>query len=141
MENAVKGPKSWRNVEIEQDVARGFSEVWIGLFLDDWKPVAKWAWVLHDKDKTADGADRLPHIHLMVAFKSPVPTEAILARAKLVSEADPPVTVQQFQKIRSWASACAYLTHENAPDKFRYPDSDVHANFDVQHESQNAKGV
>lgn len=43
----------------------------------------------------------------------------------------------QIESIKGkWADALDYLTHANAPDKYQYDDSEVHANFDWLTEAQ-----
>lgn len=130
MDNA---PKSWRTVEIEQQVEYGFTMDYVKEKIADWSVVKDYAYILHDKDSDIDenGVQRpkAPHIHCMVRFNDSVPTTAILKRLEGV------VPVNQLEKCKSWGGALAYLTHANAPDKYQYNDDEVVSNFDWKSES------
>ena len=145
--------KSWRNVEIEQQTAFGFTKDKIKPILDEWTCVSKYAFILQDRCKREDGTDKEPHIHCMIAFKSPVPTTAILNKfnSKTFDKYDnnhttpvvdddntPCIWVGQLEKIKSWDSAIAYLTHENRTDKTRYSRDEIVANYDFNADIEKA---
>lgn len=117
-------PKSFKTIEIEQQTQFGFTPEYVQKLCDEWSVIKDYAWILHDKDVKADGTPKEEHIHLMLRFKTAVPTDAILAKLKGVCE------VQQLEKMKKWNSALAYLCHKNAPDKYLYDDAEVHSNFD-----------
>lgn len=122
-------PKSWRKVEIVQDVRFGFTAELIDHMLLKWDNVDRWAYILHDKDHKADGTLREPHIHCLLAFKNPEPTSNILSKFKGV------IDVTRLEKVKSsWGNACAYLTHKtkNASTKYQYSDDCVKCNFDIK---------
>lgn len=128
----VKGaPRTWRNVEISQQVAHGMTPEVVEAILEGWKSVDKFAYILHDKDVKKDGSPVEPHYHIMIAFSSPVPTGNILARCEKFAPGV--VKVQNLEKCKKWSSAVAYLTHENVPDsgKHIYNREEVVANFDI----------
>ena len=120
---------SFRNVEIEQQIARGFDTVAVERLLNHWGNVEKYAYIIHDSDVKPDGAPVEPHIHLMLGFKTPYPLQTLVnaSRAMLGDVLNP----QNFQKCHRWTSAIAYLTHENAPEKHQYPRENVVANFPI----------
>lgn len=122
-------PKSWRTLEIEQQCRFGFTADKVDLFVDSWTSVQDYAYILHDKDIKADGSPKEPHIHLMIRFTGPTPTENILARAKSVFGNDTTVTISQMEKCKKWTSAIAYLTHSNAKNKHQYADDEVYSNY------------
>lgn len=131
-------PKSWRNVEIEQQIIFGFSVEKIKMLLDGWDCVKDYAFIVHDKDFKEDGTPKEPHIHLMIRFHYPVSTVNILARAKKIFENETTVTISQLEKIKKWNSAVAYLTHENVTGKHIYNRDEIISNFDFATDIDNA---
>lgn len=120
---AKEAPKSWKNVEIEQECRRGWTLETIAKVLEDWPSVKNYAYILHDKD------GKELHCHCMLKFKDSVPTAAILAKLrKFGVEAE----AQQLEKCKTWEGAIAYLTHRNEPEKHQYEYSEVYTNFDVK---------
>lgn len=123
-------PKSWRMVEIVQQERLGFNTQFIQNILSDWESVKDYAYILHDKDNSESAKS---HCHLMLRFKSPVPTDAIIAKFHGV------IAVNQLEKIKGgWKSAMAYLCHWNSPDKYQYDSSEVHSNYDWQTDAKEA---
>lgn len=120
-------PKSFKTVEIEQQIRFGFTLEKIGEVLKDWSSVRDYAYIMHDKDENVDGDPVEPHCHLMLRFKDSVPTTAILNKWK---NADVQLAENNLEKCKRWESAVAYLTHANAEEKHQYNDSDVVSNFD-----------
>lgn len=106
--------KSWRNFELVVYIDSTPKERLVaGL-----GKMKKWAWILHDKDE-----GREPHIHVYGQPRSPMKTSSIV-NAFGVRE-------NQIENIKgTWADAMDYLTHGNAPEKYQYDESEVHANFD-----------
>lgn len=131
-------PKSWRNIEIEQQIIYGFTVEKIKQLLGDWDCVQDYAFIVHDKDFKEDGTPKEPHIHLMIRFKYPVPTDNILARCKKLFENETTVTISQLEKIKKWNSAVAYLTHENVTGKHIYNRDEIISNFDFATDIDNA---
>lgn len=92
--------------------------------LDEHKKVIKdWAYILHDRDKGADGKLKKPHWHIYLRFN----------------------TKQQFNTIASWfgievsyvciiktnfEKSCEYLIHRNDDTKFQYEPENVKSSFD-----------
>ena len=131
-------PKSWRCVEIEQQVRFGFSMDGVSRFLDGWRPVKDFAYICHDSCFLDSGVPKEPHIHLMIRFNNSVPTTAILARATYAFCSDKVVLEQNLQHIKKWSSAVAYLTHENVKDKVQYSREQVVSNYDFGHDIDTA---
>lgn len=110
--------------------------------MDNLKEVLKrdciqdFAYCIHDKDTYTDedekknpdhpsGSLKPAHIHLMLRFHQPQHIENI---AKWYG-----LEANFIEKIHgSWESACVYLIHGNAPDKYQYSPDDVTANFNFQ---------
>lgn len=125
-------PKSWKTVEIMQQCKFGFTMDYVNQLCSEWQVIKDYAYILHDKDKKEDGSAKENHIHLMLRFNSAVPTSAILSKLQGVCE------VQQLQKMHSWNSAIAYLTHANDLSKHQYEEEDVKSNFDWQSDRDKA---
>ena len=83
---------------------------------------AKWAYILHDKDISAEHK----HYHYVLMFPSPRSFNSV------ANDLEIPVTM--LQKVYSKKGILDYLTHENDPNKYHYPLGEIHANFDVQEE-------
>lgn len=88
---------------------------------------AKYAWIKHDKDDSAEHV----HYHYLLMFPNAVSFSSI-ANILLI-----PVT--QIQKVYSKNGILDYLTHENDKDKHHYDFSEIHANFDIQEEKQRSE--
>lgn len=98
------------------------------------KVIAEYCFIIHDRDTYDKDAEahkqgdlKPPHIHLLLKFKKNQPQKiGYIAQWFGISE--------NFINVKgkSWDSACLYLTHINAPDKFQYAITDVSANFDYQ---------
>lgn len=85
----------------------------------------KYAFIVHDKDRTVTGDLVESHLHGMMSFKN---ARYINSLAKQLND-----NPQQFEVWRgSSQNGYAYLTHRttNAQSKFQYSPSDVIANFD-----------
>lgn len=131
-------PKSYKTVEIEQQERFGFTCETCERILDGWSVVKDYAWIVHDKDYKADGSPKEPHIHCMIRFTGPVPTSAILARAKAVCGSDSVVKEEQLQKCKTWKGAVAYLTHENVTGKHIYDRSEIVSNYNFEQDIEDA---
>ena len=134
-------PKTWRTVEITQDCSYGWTEDNVKKFLSDWSPIKDYAYIIHDKDKQDDNlTPRDAHIHVMLRFTSPVPTTAIIARAKAVGCPDDCIKPERLEKCKSWSGAINYLTHrdEHKPYKHIYDKAEVHSNFDWELAAESA---
>ena len=119
-------PKSFKTVEIMQQCKFGFTLEYVKQLCSEWTVVKDFAYILHDKDTKQDGTPKEEHIHLMVRFNGAVPTSAILNKLQGVCE------VQHLQKMHSWNSAIAYLTHSNDLTKHQYAENEVVSNFEWQ---------
>lgn len=140
-----KSPKSWRMCEIEQDVSYGWDLQSAQAFIDGWSPVERYYFILHHGDYKeggnaveGTGDPRDPHVHLLMRFTHPVPTSAIIARAKAIGLPDDCITSNRIQKIKKWSNAVNYLTHrdEALPWKHVYDISEVHTNGDYELDAQ-----
>lgn len=79
-----------------------------------------WAYIRHDKDENVD-----VHYHFYIGF--------VNGTRSTKSVADY-FNIPEFMVCRviSKSGILAYLTHKNQPEKHRYDDSEVIANFDLQ---------
>lgn len=84
-------------------------------------PDVKYAWILHDKDKTEN-----KHYHYVLIFPNPRSLKSLASDLNL-----PYIMVE---KVRSKKGMLDYLTHENNKEKHHYSLSEIEANFDVQEE-------
>lgn len=110
-------PKSVRSIEIEQQTRFGFTEDYVEKLIRDHRTsIDQYAWILHD----LEGEN---HIHCMLWFRNPQPTE------NLLKWLDGVCTLSQLEKIKKDESAQAYLTHANRPNKVQYPVEKVHTNI------------
>ena len=101
-----------------------------------------YAFIVHDKDVYSDeeaekhgvpsGTLKPPHIHCLLKFikNQPQHMEDIAKWFSLQKSC--------IQKIGRWSSACAYLIHANALEKYQYPLEEVKANFDIATEIEKA---
>lgn len=122
-------PSTWRQVEITQNIALGFTLDVVIKFID-WDNIDKYIYIVHDKDYQDDCVTpREPHIHLALKFKSPVHTETIIKR---LADFGCNLPDNMLQKIKSFSFLCNYYTHrdEHKPYKHVYDVSEVFANFD-----------
>lgn len=84
-------------------------------------PDLKYAWILHDKDKTEN-----KHYHYVLIFPNPRSLKSVASDLNL-----PYIMIE---KVRSKKGMLDYLTHENNKEKHHYSLSEIEANFDVQEE-------
>lgn len=90
---------------------------------------AKWAWICHDKDKSAGHK----HFHYILMFDSP------RSFSSIANDLEIPVTM--LEKVYSKKGILDYLTHENDPNKYHYSLSEVVANFDIEEEKKKDGGI
>lgn len=109
-------PKSVRSIEIEQQCKYGFTEDFVETLISK-ECVKQYAWIKHDMENEN-------HIHCMLWFRSPVPTDSILKWIEGKGG------ISQLEKIKKDDSACAYLTHANRPEKYQYQIENVHTNIE-----------
>ncbi len=93
--------------------------------------IAEFCYIIHDRDVYEENTEtrkkgdlKPPHIHLLLKFKKNQPQKlGYIAQWFGIPE--------NFIncKGKSWESACLYLAHINAPDKFQYAIADVSASF------------
>ena len=131
-------PKSFKTVEIMQDCDHGWTREVCQKTLEGWPVVKDYAWIVHDKDEKKDGTLKRAHIHCMIRFTGPVPTEAILARVKAVTGRDDVVKYEHLGKCYTWKKAVAYLTHEITPEKYQYSRDEVVSNYDFADDIEKA---
>lgn len=101
-----------------------------------------YAFILHDKDTYSDkevekldvpiGTLKPPHIHCLLKFQKNQP-QHIEDIAKWFS-----LQTSCIEKVKKWSSACAYLIHANALDKYQYSLKEVTTNFDIETEIDKA---
>ncbi len=85
------------------------------------KPVAEWAYIIHDKD-----VDVAPHLHLMVKLANSDMTPQTVC--KWFNDEPQYINIKQSR----WGSKLSYLCHRTPNDgnKYQYDPADVVANFD-----------
>ena len=85
--------------------------------------IKDYAYIIHDKDVNEKGELKEPHIHLALRFKNAYDTKHIASWFG--------ITENYVSKVKGkWVDMLKYLTHQNAPDKYQYSDSEVVSNFD-----------
>lgn len=134
-------PTSFKNVEFctQLRLLPNFDIDKLKADLDEWAPVHKYAFIIHNECQNNDGTPKEPHIHLLLQFWTAVPTESILAHfRKLYGDS---VGVQCLEKCKRWTAAIAYLTHENKPDKHLYPRDRVVSNYDFNADADEGKNA
>lgn len=107
--------------------------------LKKYTTIKKWAYILHDKDDTA------PHYHIYVNFGTGIPSSLVAQWFNLgyIDKEGNQQTGEIFiEKVHGrMADMLMYLTHENESQKYKhiYDRSEVHSNFDIGVEIENAK--
>lgn len=134
---------SIRKIEIVQQIKYGFTAAKIQIFLDYFKSVQDYMWILHDKDEKNNLELKEPHIHLYLNFKGPVPIKNILNAClkcfgtnKAIDDKGndielPVIRFNHLEKIKGQfpgAVAC-YCIHRNNPEKYQYLLSDIHSSY------------
>lgn len=110
----------WRNVEIVQQPSKSPEFLNnLEIFLNNCKPVDKFAYILHDKDL------KTPHYHCLIKFKTPVNTETIL------NFFNGSIKYENLQHVCKWSAAVEYLTHKNDSSKHQYDVNEIVSNFNV----------
>lgn len=75
---------------------------------------------LHDKDIAEDGHTKKAHYHVLVHFPRSV-TESYALKAVM------PIGIRHVEHVYEESAYYAYLTHENAPDKYQYDKGEIKA--------------
>lgn len=116
---------SMRRCELQFYPEDGWTLDQLRAICESYQVINEYAIVIHDKDVADDGTIKKSHIHCMLKFSGPLPTEQLLNMFKGLK-------MSKIEKIKGrWCDAIAYLTHLNAPHKYQYSVSDVVANFDI----------
>lgn len=103
--------------------------------------IKKWAYIIHDKDDTR------PHYHIALHFGgASVDTKQVAEWFQLgyVDKDGNEQTGEQFVervKCKRWSGVVTYLVHgqDSQKNKYQYPISEVHANFNIETEIANEK--
>ena len=103
--------------------------------------IKKWAYIIHDKDDTRE------HYHIGLHFGgASVSTKQVAEWFKLGYVDDDGVehsgeNFVERVKCKRWSGIVTYLIHgqESQRNKYQYPISEVHANFDIESEIANEK--
>lgn len=84
---------------------------------------AKYAMIIHNKDKNDSGKLIEPHIHLALNFTN---ARSLNSISKIIGD-----KTQYFEKAKSWNNLCSYLCHRttSAKQKYQYDPNEVVANF------------
>lgn len=94
--------------------------------LKERKCILKWAYCIHDKDVNEDGSLKKKHVHVYMRFKDSNTFSFISSWFGV-----PENCINKIQAPR-FEGALPYLIHANAPEKYQYDVSEVHANFDYK---------
>lgn len=124
----------FRNFEIVNQIDEEFDVKEFEQHLMALPAIKKYAFIIHDKDYKDEAKTKkvAPHYHLQCACYNTYEIGTIANWFK--------VKPNQVERIKAgFATALCYLTHLNAPDKYQYEDTDVHANFSWQKERKEAK--
>ena len=91
-----------------------------------YKSISEWAYIIHDRDRKEDGSGKPPHFHIVLRIpRSPTSVKNVAAWFGI------PENFVNVPKGRGAFYDCVmYLNHEYTPDKTRYLDEVVKANFD-----------
>lgn len=89
--------------------------------------VEQYAYIVHDKDRTADGVLKASHVHVVMKFENPRSLQSI---GKIFR--DSPQYVELPKTRNGYNNMLAYLTHrtKGATEKYQYNPEAVTANFD-----------
>lgn len=88
--------------------------------------VEQYAYIVHDKDRTADGVLKASHVHVVMKFENPRSLQSI---AKIFR--DNPQYVELPKTRNGFENLLSYLVHrtKGATEKFQYGPDGVTANF------------
>ena len=80
----------------------------------------------HDKDLNADGTEKKPHFHIILAYNGPTTYKNVENLTKTLNATIP-------KALESVVGYYRYLTHEDNPEKYQYNKKDIQAfnGFDV----------
>ena len=89
--------------------------------------VEQYAYIVHNKDQTADGLSKASHVHVVMKFENPRSLQSI---AKIFR--DNPQYIELPKTRNSYNNLIVYLVHrtKGATEKYQYDPADVTANFD-----------
>lgn len=107
----------------------------------DTRPIARYAYIVHDKDVDDNGNPKEPHVHVMIECRTSQKLDTIASWFN-----DKPERIQKGTGGNSkykYQNMIAYLIHDTdtSKDKYQYPVSDVVSNFDVNSMLEDAKAA
>lgn len=87
----------------------------------------QWAYIVHDKDTTADGVSKEAHVHVVLKFENARTLQSVSKIFK-----DSPQYVELPKTANGYNNMLAYLTHrtKSATTKYQYEPEAIIANFD-----------
>jgi hypothetical protein len=89
----------------------------------------KYAWILHDKDANPETGELIePHYHIFLEFPN--------ARSLTSIANELGIEPNMVQVVRDKKGILNYFTHSRSPEKYQYDIKEVHANFEVERESE-----
>ena len=92
----------------------------VELILENHKAsIQAYAWIVHDRDKTDT------HCHVFMAFNSERKGTDILKWFECCTDEKDEKANTRWQYVKSNERLLQYLTHENAPEKERYNETDI----------------
>lgn len=119
---------SAKHFEVVSTVKSGLTEDKIKQVIADLP--CKYAYILHDKDVDESGKAKEPHWHVYVNFgRTSWNSENVAKRFG--------VTENFVGRIKGKSGdMLEYLTHQNRPEKYQYPEDDVRSNYDWQSDKE-----
>ena len=124
---------SVRKCEIVQQIEYlpGYPDSWESELLKNLEQhsnIAKWVFILHDKDVTDDGSPKAPHVHIILILNESVKYSTVGGYVGVAAQYVSCIK-QKYKSGNRWLSdvggAISYLTHRNARDRYQYKDSEV----------------
>lgn len=85
-----------------------------------------WYLAKHDKDKYANGEDKLVHLHLVLLSDKLLRAKQVLSHLADVLYTN--VENIQIDEVNSIPGAIQYLLHKNNPEKYQYDESIIETN-------------
>lgn len=82
------------------------------------KYIDEYAYILHDRDVSADGTTKKEHWHIVLRFKNAIWNTAL---SKILN-----LEERFIQDVKNFDRCLQYLIHYNEPTKYQYDITDVH---------------
>lgn len=88
------------------------------------RQILHYAFILHDRDERDDGSLKEPHFHICLHLNNVYKIKQVIGWFKEVTNQN------VFDELLLYKTRCfQYLCHQNTPDKYQYPETDVVTDF------------